>query len=355
MNLLTPPHPSTDGRDIDTALATLQGEGAEQAVRQPDGRLQADAHVWPHRPDEQSDATYYNRPLLKRSVWSIDIPLYYFLGGAAGASMTLGAALQLASPSGSRDLRAVSSICHWTGIVGSTLGAAFLIHDLGRPERFLYMMRVFRPTSPMNMGVWILGGAAPTAIATGLLLNRGGLLGFLGEAAGYASGIFGAALSGYTGVLVANTAIPVWQASRRWLPALFVASSASAAASIIDLFSPPAASCGVTRIFGTAGRVAEIGAAQLVERAASRIPRVGMPFHRGGPSLLWKAATLATGASLALALTSGKSRGRARAAGILGAAGSLLLRFAIHYLGDASAGDAGASFRQQRARLSPAE
>src|ERR1051326_6861192 len=136
--------------------------------------------------------------------------------------MTLGAAMQLASRAGRRDLQRASEICHWTGIIGSTAGAAFLIHDLGRPSRFLYMMRVFRPTSPMNMGVWILGGAAPTAIATGLFVKHRGLAGQVGEGLGYMSGIFGTALAGYTGVLVANTAIPLWQVSRCWLPVLFV-------------------------------------------------------------------------------------------------------------------------------------
>ncbi len=115
--------------------------------------------------------------MLKQSVWSIDIPIYYFLGGTAGAALTLGAAIQLVSPRGRHPLRRLSAICHWIGIAGSTAGAAFLIHDLGRPSRFLYMMRVFRPASPMNMGVWILAGAAPTAIATGLLVNRRGLWG----------------------------------------------------------------------------------------------------------------------------------------------------------------------------------
>ena len=131
----------------------------------------------------ETDTTYYERPMLKQSVWSIDIPLYYFLGGAAGAALCLGAAIQLVASRNDRELRRLSSVCHWTGIIGSTAGAGFLIHDLGRPSRFLYMLRVFRPTSPMNMGAWILSGAAPTAIATGLFLNRRGLPGKLGKSA----------------------------------------------------------------------------------------------------------------------------------------------------------------------------
>src|ERR1051325_8624248 len=207
----------TDGRDLDTSIATLGGEAAEQQVLHEDERLSEIAStVWSQMPPTTgTDLTYYDRPMLKESVWSAEIPIYFFLGGTAEAALALGAAVQLMYRPVRRDVRPLSKLCQWIGIIGSTAGAAFLIHDLGRPARFLYMMRVFRPTSPMNMGVWILSGAAPTAILTVLFLNRGGWLGKIGRWSGYVSGIFGAALAGYTGVLVANTAIPIWQQSGR--------------------------------------------------------------------------------------------------------------------------------------------
>jgi hypothetical protein len=204
------------------------------------------------------------------------------------------------------------------------------------------MMRVFRPTSPMNMGVWILSAAAPAAIATVLLANRRGFPGAIGDAAGYLSGVFGAALAGYTGVLVANSAIPLWQDSRRWLPVMFIASSAASAASTIDLISAAPRSRAVTRVFGSAAKVAEIAAAKMVEQTASATPKVGEPLHRGGSAVLWRAAAGLTAASLVLAFK------WPRAAGVLGTAGSLCLRFAVHYATNASAGDPSASFHQQR-------
>jgi hypothetical protein len=342
---------STDGRDVDPRIGTLAGEGAQQEVTREDRRL---AHFAPEPWDRipritGSDATYYDRPTLKPSVWSIDIPLYYFVGGAAGAALTLGAAIQLVAPSEHRELRQLSAICHWIGIIGSTAGAGLLIHDLGRPSRFLFMLRVFRPTSPMNIGSWILSGAAPSAIAAGLFLNRPGVLGAIGEVCGYISGVFGAALATYTGVLVSNTAIPVWQESRRWMPVLFAASGASTAGSIIDMTYNGKTGYGIGRIFGTAGRIAEIAASLQVERAASTVPKVGEALHRGGPGLLWRTATVLTVASLALSLIPSRSRKRAIAAGLLGAAGSLCMRFAVHYIGNASARDPRASFQQQRA------
>ena len=119
------------------------------------------------------------------------------------------------------------------------------------------MMRVFRPTSPMNMGAWILSAAAPTAIATGLFLNRAGLAGASWRGHGYISGVFGAALATYTGVLVSNTAIPVWQESRRWMPVLFAASGVATAGSVIDIAYHGKAGRRIVWLFGTAGRIAE--------------------------------------------------------------------------------------------------
>jgi formate-dependent nitrite reductase membrane component NrfD len=342
----------TDGRDVNTAIATLSGEAASQEASREDKHLSDLApQPWDRVPRiTDAETTYYDRPMLKPSVWSIDIPLYYFFGGAAGAALSLGAAIQLVSPRKHRELRKLSSVCHWIGIVGSTAGAGLLIHDLGRPGRFLFMLRVFRPTSPMNLGAWILSGAAPSAIATGVLLNAPGILGMIGEICGYISGVFGAALATYTGVLVSNTAIPVWQEARSWMPVLFAASGAATAGSVIDMVHTGKAARHVGRIFGTAGRVAELAATMQVEKAASAIEKVGEPLHRGGTGFLWKTATALTLASLTMSLLPGRSRKMRIASGVLGAAGSLCMRFAVHYIANASARDPRATIQQQRAR-----
>lgn len=340
----------TDGRDIDTSIATLRGEAAQQQATPHDGHPRDMASApWHRIPGTAGEeTTYYDRPLLKPPVWSIDIPLYYFVGGTAGAALTLGAALQLACRDCKHPLRRLSTICHWTGVAGSTIGAVFLIHDLGRPSRFVYMMRVFRPTSPMNIGTWILSGAAPTAIFTALFVNRGGLFGAMAEITGYLSGIFGAALAGYTGVVVANSAIPLWQQTRRWVPLMFIASSASAAASVIDVLSKDDRARTLTRIFGTAGKIAEIAARKKVESAASSIPRIAEPLHRGRTGLLWKVSGALTAVSAGLSLFGGRGRKRTAVAGVLGLGGSLCLRFAVHYGSDDSARDPRAAFQQQR-------
>ena len=289
--------------------------------------------------------TYYDRPLLKEPVWKIDIPIYYFLGGAAGAALVLGAAAQF---SGDQRLTRFIQRCHWIGIIGSSAGGILLVHDLGRPERFLNMLRVFRPTSPMNLGAWILSGAAPLAITAGLLSGRKGLLGTVGQVAGYGSGLFGLGLAGYTGVLVSNTAIPLYQHARRIMPVLFLASAAASAASILDvIFDEPRANR-ITFTFGTAGRLAELAAGYAVESNAAQLPRVGLPLEHGVSGALWKAATVLTAASLVISVIPGKSRSRRKWAGALGVLGSLCLRLGVHYAGAASARDPRASFEPQR-------
>jgi hypothetical protein len=341
----------TDGRDIDSTIARLSGEASGQSAQSD---LLKRAKATGKSLEIPADGpTYYGQPLLKQSVWSIDIPLYYFFGGAAGSTMALAAALQLRRDP---ELRKLSRHCHWIGITGSTLGAAFLIHDLGRPSRFMNMLRVFRPTSPMNVGAWILSVAAPSAIATGLFIGRRGLAGLIGETTGYISGAFGAALAGYTGVLVANSAIPVWQQARAWMPVLFVASSITSAASVLDIFYESREAQRITYTFGTIGRLAEIAAGYYAGKSCEKLPSVAAPFRSGATGLLWKTSTALAAASLVISALPGKSsRPRRKIAGLVGALGSLALRFAVHYISNASARDPRASFQQQRAapRLTP--
>jgi formate-dependent nitrite reductase membrane component NrfD len=341
----------TDGRDIDTRIAELSGEGGQQEVW-PTAWHMAAAETGSRLPAPRPhDPTYYDRPMLKASVWKPYIPLYFYIGGAAGASLALGAAAQL---HGSRELDRLVRRCHWIGIFGSTLGAVLLTADLGRPERFIFMLRVFRPTSPMNLGSWIIAGAPAVAITAGLFARRGPFP-LLGDIAGYVSGLFGLALATYTGVLISNTAVPLWQASRGVLPVLFGASGVAASAALFDLLYEDRRARAITRTFGIAGRTAELAAGFVMECHASRVPEVGRPLKRGLSGLMWRTAAVLTGASLVTLLLPNQNRKKRVVAGALGTAGSLLLRFAVDQAGKASAANARASFHQQRAGYGGAE
>jgi formate-dependent nitrite reductase membrane component NrfD len=337
----------TEGRDIDTSIGTLTGEGADQATPVGEPHMAATA-TWRELPEpDRNDPTYFDRAMLKAPVWKPYIPIYYFIGGAAGASLALGAAARL---DGSHDLDNLIRRCHWIGIAGSSIGGVMLVADLGRPARFLYMLRVFRPSSPMNMGAWILAVAPSAAFTAGLFDRRSpGLFHWVGEAAGYTSGIFGLALATYTGVLLSNSAIPIWQAARKVLPILFGASAAASAGSLFDLLEEDPRACRVTRLVGIGGRVAELAATVAIERAVRDVPAVAEPLRRGTTAVLWKTATALTAASLVALLWPGGGRRARKTAGVLGLAGSLLMRFAVDGAGHASARHPRASFHQQRA------
>jgi len=299
----------------------------------------------PHPPDP----TYYDRPLLKEPIWEWAIPLYYYAGGLTGASLVLGAAAQL---TGSKKLELLIRRCHWIGFFGAGISGGLLIYDLGRPSRFLNMLRVFRPTSPMNIGAWILTGVGGTATGTILFRGRARFLGGLGEAFGFTSGLLGMGLATYTGVLLGNSAIPLWQESRRVLPMLFGSSAMASVGSAFEMLVENSQQRRITRTFGILGQVAEVGAAIVMEKQASVVPRVGRPLKKGLSGAMWKTAALLTTGSIIIGILPKRTRSKRIAAGVLGTVGSLLMRFAVQHAGVVSSRDARASFHQQRAGVS---
>ena len=338
----------TDGRDINREVAELSGEASSQIISgSTDEHTGSIAKAWNALPEpRREDPTYYDRPMLKESVWEWAIPLYYYIGGLTGASLVLSAAAQLKQSAG---LDLLIRRGHRIGFIGSLVSGGLLIYDLGKPSRFLNMLRVFRPTSPMNMGAWILSGTGASATGALLLRGRGGLLGNLGRFFGCMAGVFGMGLSTYTGVLVANSAIPIWQESRKALPILFGSSALASLGCTFDIFCERPAERRITNLIGNVGRAAELMAGMAMERHASAVPRVGRPFKRGLSALMWRGAAFLTFTSLVVSTLPNRSRKSRIAAGLLGTAGSLLLRLTVEHLGTVSARDARASFHQQRA------
>lgn len=319
-------------RHIDTAIGILEGEGSQQQAAKealPDTQPPAEVTERP------SDPTYYDKPLLKPPVWIWTVPLYFWAGGVSGASLVLGG---FARTIGGKSMQTLAQKCHWVGFAGGAIGSVLLIADLGKPTRFLRMLRVLRLRSPMSVGSWVLATAPPFAGAAAV---------FCDPVTSFCSAVLGVPLAGYTGVLIANTAVPLWHEARRSMPALFMASATASAAQVLKLWDHSPEDFRVVNLFGIAGSAAELAYGRVVEYEASRVPVVGKPFREGLSGALWKASKVLTATSLALSLL-GRRKICYRTSAVLGTVGAIALRFAVFHAGKASASDPRASFHSQR-------
>jgi formate-dependent nitrite reductase membrane component NrfD len=296
-------------------------------------------------PDVEFES-YYGRQILKTPTWKTpDVPLYLFLGGLAGASAVLaeGAAL-----TGRPELERVARLAAAGGAAGGTVA---LVHDLGRPERFLHMLRVIKPTSPLSVGSFVLAPfSALSGVAAASLMT--GRLPRLGRLAGIGAAALGPPLATYTGALIANTAVPAWHEAHRELPFVFAGSGATAAGGLAMVFTPLAQA-------GPARRMAVAGAALEIVAAESLVKRVGMvgePYRQGRSGrLISTARTMTAVAAGATLLLGRRSRTVSVLAGATCVAASVLTRFGIFEAGLASAKDPKYVVVPQRERLAARE
>ena len=295
----------------------------------------------PRAPHDHPGYSYYGNPIIKAPVWEErNIAGYLFTGGLAGASSLLAAGADL---TGRRRLARRARLGA-SAAIGVSLVA--LIHDLGRPARFLNMLRVFKPTSPMSVGTWILVAYTPMNVAASAsdLLGRAPRA---GRAAGVGAGLLGSAVASYTAALIADTAVPAWHEGWREMPFVFVGSAASSGAGL-GLLAAPLAENAPARRMAILGALGELAAVEVLERRGGIVAE---PYHEGvaGSRLRASKALTAAGA-LGAATLARRSR---LAAGVSGAAllaGSALSRFGIFAAGMASARDPRYTVEPQRQR-----
>ncbi len=294
------------------------------------------------RPD-----SYYGKPIIKEPVWGArDVASYLFFGGLAGASSVLGGFAQAA---GNDQLARASKVCA-AGAIG--LSGAALVADLGRPERFLNMLRVAKVTSPMSVGSWLLsafGGAATVAAASAVT----GRAPRIGAAATLGAAVLGPGICTYTAALICDTAVPAWHEGYREMPYLFAGSAASAAGGF-GMIAAPADQAGQAVRFALVGAATELTAKSMLLR---RLGETAEPYQDGRPGRLMEIAEVATAAGLAGALLSGQMRpgwAQRMTTAVSGAAlvaSSALTRFGIFEAGRISARDPKYTVRPQRERL----
>jgi hypothetical protein len=271
---------------------------------------------------------YYGRPIIKPPVWKDEIAWYLFTGGLAGGSSALGLAARVTGN------RALARSATFTAAAALTASPVLLVKDLGRPERFVNMLRVVKPSSPMNVGSWILT-AAGTAAGAAAACEATDVLPRVRALSQGVAGLLGPALATYTAVLISDTAVPVWHEARNELPLVF-ASGAAASAGAAAVILTPTDAAGPARRMMLAGAVGEIAATTVMER---RLGDLGEPYHRGEAGALARAAKAATAVGAALGAVAGRRRFAGRLAAGLVLGGAVAERFAVFRAGFQSAED----------------
>jgi DMSO reductase anchor subunit len=236
-------------------------------------------------------------PVIRPNVWTWEVPVYFWFGGMASGAAFVALACEAAGDARSARVARMVSI----GAAGC--GGPLLIADLGRPERFLHMFRIFKTRSPMSMGAWCLLAFSNTgggAVLADLLGRRR-----TARALSAATAAFGVYLGSYTGVLLASTAVPAWSHSRRYLPAIFMctATASGAAATRLALTATGARPGHPTRTALAAleslAMAAELGLSALNDRG---LGIAGRALESGKPGRLLKTARALTAGGLAARL-----------------------------------------------------
>ncbi len=273
--------------------------------------------------------SYHGQPVIKEPTWTWEIPCYFFTGGLAGASAGLAYLAEL------RGDEVLSRRAWAVSLIGIGVSPLLLISDLGRPTRFLNMLRMFKVTSPMSVGSWILSvsGATTTVAAAHSWL---GLFPRLCKVARPTAAVFGLPLSTYTAALVANTAVPVWHEARLTLPLVF-GSGAGLSAGAATMIATPVQHAGPARRLAVGGAIAEIAGNELMRR---RLAEHGGPYQQDAPAKFGDIARGCLIAGSALSVIRGSSSRRAAAAaGALLLSGALSARWSVFKAGFDSVSD----------------
>jgi protein NrfD len=192
-------------------------------------------------------------------VWHYEVAVYLFLGGVVAGLMALTGLWLLMRKDEARSMHL--SLLPWTAPILLSVGMFFLWLDLENPFNTLRFYFVFKPTSPMSWGSWILLAIYPASILmawlttpdairarvmevveararrlSGLvaaadkwILGNGSKVAWLNVAAGVGLGI-------YTGLLLGTMAArPLWNSAI--LGPLFLTSGLSTGAAYMLLYS----------------------------------------------------------------------------------------------------------------------
>ena len=305
---------------------------------------------------------YYDYPVVRRPVWTWEVPAYFWLGGLAGGAYLTAS---LAQRFGSTQDRRVSADGYYLAAMALAPCAPLLIADLGRPDRFHHMLRIFKPLSPMNLGAWTLTGFTPLAFSraashaadTGLLRGPvGALTRLLPKTLVEIGGsLLGMVLAGYSGVLLAATNVPLW-AKSRLLGGVFMASAMSSGSAAVTLAAAARAAPDASlHRLANIESAASLGEAAILTGYLVQSGQAARPLTSGRLARLFWLGAVGGGTLLPLVLHTLARRRHGRMlrsissmAAVCSIAGSLALRWSIFEAGKESSLDQAASFELSR-------
>lgn len=328
---------AASGAERELRLEAIRREAEKKGRMEAPGIRPAGAPI----PIASPETGYYGQHLLKEPQWTQLIPLYFFVGGASGCLGVIGA---LADITGRE--RSLARTARWMSLGGATLSGALLIVDLGRPRRFMNMLRVFKPQSAMSMGSWIFAGFSASASMASFadvlraLGNRGFFAGATSAFGRAGSLVFGALFHNYTGVLLGATAIPVWNRHVRALPREFGMSGLQSAVGLLEVAGyEDRTSLNVLGLLSAGAESVELA------KGLGTKDEVVEPLKRGRSGMLTIAGAVLSGPiPIALRIASmfvGEKKGRPlrRLAAWSGILGSVCLRYGWVQAGAVSARD----------------
>lgn len=285
--------------------------------------------------------TYYDQPQLKKSHWGPRVALYIFIAGVSGGAQLIATAADLA---GGDQYGGVVRRGRHIALSAVVFGPPLLIWDLHTPRRFYNMLRIFRRTSPMSIGTYVLSGFSVFSILTAAAQFAGWRK--TARVTQIPAAVAGAGMTTYTAALLAATSTPLWAAAPRALAVQFAASSLGAATAALQLAgrvdgdqnSAPAleglaVAAAATELIGAA--VAERRYRETGIADAMSVSKPAGGLHQIG--------AIGLGAALPLAFYGGKLAGRRPrpwlmlAASLAVLAGSVALRLSMIEAGNDSA------------------
>ncbi len=288
--------------------------------------------------------SYYGLPVVKAPHWRWLVITYFVFGALAGGGFVVGTIAEFFSHD-----RALVRAARYLSLAAILPSPPLLILDLGRPERFLNMLRIVKLRSPMSLGSWALTGLSLfSGIAAGLQILsdlRGRptmpLLSRIAAILGMPFAIF---VCGYTGVLLAITNVPLWARSTYLLGPTFVASAFSSTVAALSLILGITGGEEKTGLrLARAGTVAVTAELTLLMLGLARLGKLGRPLTAPPLGLIFWPWTVGLGMVTPLIVLSGAVRGKQWSlrtrilTSLLALSGSYSLRMLMIFAGRKSA------------------